>query len=90
MYLEPDAARPGEEVYAASVVLVQVSEQLVHALWGPVAEQVSIHLSPCEHSSSVIISLLPPLFRPGCISASIESVDTDHMLAPGAHHMKCC
>ncbi len=42
--LQADAARPGEVVNHARVVLVQVSEQLVHALRGCIIEQLKVHL----------------------------------------------
>ena len=45
MHLEPDTPGPGKEVDAAGVVLVQVSEQLVHAFWRPVTEELRIDLS---------------------------------------------
>lgn len=51
--LQADAAGPGEEVYDAGVVLVQVSEQLVHALRRRIIEQLCVHLSMqqsrCHH-----------------------------------------
>ena len=44
LHLQSDAPGPRQVVNAARAILVQVSKQLVQALWGAIAKELAVHL----------------------------------------------